>query len=275
MKKVLIFILILLIIIFFFLLYGRFIGIKGLKTHEIVVADDKIPIHYDGFKIVHFADIHYKKVIGENEIRNLVHCINLIKPDLVLFTGDLVDNDYQLTNKDISFLIDELSKIDSKYGIYAILGDEDVNSYEAIQNIYIQSDITLLSNDNIVIQNEYSEKLLLSSYDLYQKKENVNLGGVNESSYHIFMTHEPDNVDDILNKYSDVSLILSSHSINGSINVPVIKNLFLPNGAKKYFKPFYRIHNTSVYITNGIGVNRINFRLFNKPSINFYRLKKK
>ena len=77
----------------------------------------------------------------------------------------------------------------------------------------------------------------------------------------------------ILKTNPNINLILSSHSINGSINIPIIKRLLLPKNAKKYFKPHYKINNTNLYITNGVGVNNINFRLFNKPSINFYRLK--
>ena len=62
-------------------------------------------------------------------------------------------------------------------------------------------------------------------------------------------------------------------NLNGSINIPYLKKLFLPTDAKKYYEPHYQINNTNIYINNGIGVDRINFRLFNHPSINFYRIK--
>ena len=44
--------------------------------------------------------------------------------------------------------------------------------------------------------------------------------------------------------------------------------------ALEYYDSYYDIDNTKLYISNGIGVNNINFRLFNTPSFNFYRLKK-
>ena len=81
-------------------------------------------------------------------------------------------------------------------------------------------------------------------------------------------------IDKVLEKYPNTSLILSGHSINGSINIPLLKNGLLPDGAKKYYKPYYKINNTDIYISNGIGVNNINFRLFNSPSFNLYRLKR-
>lgn len=268
MKKILITILILLTILFTTLLYSRFIGIKGLKTNEIVLKEP-IDISYNGLKIIHFADIHYKKIIGEKEIKKLVKEINRINPDIIFFTGDLIDNEYQLKNKDINFLIKELSKIDNKYGFYAILGDQDKKEKETIKNIYLQSNITLLENETITIQNEQNAKILVSVID--NKSKNII---PKENNYHIVLTHEPDNTDKILKENNNVSLILSAHSINGSINLPIIKKILLPKGAKKYYKPFYQINNTKLYITNGIGLNNINFRLWNKPSINFYRIQK-
>ena len=91
--------------------------------------------------------------------------------------------------------------------------------------------------------------------------------------YKILLTHFPDNIDTILNTNNNINLILSGHSLNGSINIPYLKKLFLPPNAKKYYEPYYKINNTNIYISNGIGVDKINFRLFNHPSINFYRIK--
>ena len=277
MKKILTTILLLLILTFAVLLYSRFIGTKGLKTNEIKI-EDNIPNSYDGLKIVHLADIHYKKVINETTIKNLIKNIQKIKPDIIIITGDLTDKDYKLNNKDINFLIKELKKLDSKYGTYAILGDQDIKNEDTIKNIYIQSNITLLKNNNTIIQNENNDKILIAGLDSTIKGTpniNTSLSTDKKIDYKIVLTHEPDITDEILKKDNTINLILSSHSINGSINIPIIKRLFLPNGAKKYFNPFYQINNTKLYITNGIGVNNLNFRLFNTPSINFYRLKKK
>lgn len=277
MKKLLVGILIFLTLLFSVLLYSRFFGVKGLKTNEIIIKDD-IPSSYDGLKIVHFSDLHYKKVITEKEIKNLIKEIKKIKPDIVLFTGDLADDDYKLTNQDINFLIQELSKIETKYGSYAVLGDQDNPQRETIHNIYIQSNFTLLENDSTIIQNESNDKILLVGVSSFLNKSADILkamdGNYENISYQIILIHEPDYTDTILKNYSDVDLILSSHSINGSINIPIVKKAFLPDGAKKYYQPYYKINDTNLYISNGIGVDRVNFRLFNTPSINFYRLKR-
>ena len=139
MKKFLYTILIILIIVFIILIYARFIGPLGLKTKEVSYNTEYISESYDGLKIVHFSDIHYKKIITKKRVRQLVSEINKIKPDIVLFTGDLLDSSTNITNKDITFLITELSKIESTYGNFAILGDNDYLKTDTIKNIYIQS----------------------------------------------------------------------------------------------------------------------------------------
>lgn len=280
MKKILYSILIILIIFFSILIYSRFIGTIGLKTNEISYKTKSISESYDGLKIVHFSDLHYKKVITEKRVKELINEIKKIKPDIVIFTGDLLDKDYKLTSQDITFLIKELSQIESKYGNFAIIGDNDYNQEDTIKNIYIQSNFTLLDNSYSIIYNENNDLIFIgglstASYEEANIDEVMSYFNNNpDINYKIILIHEPDYIDTILNKYNNIDLILSSHSINGSINIPIIKRLFLPKGAKKYFNPYYKINDTDIYISNGIGVNNINFRLFNHPMVNFYRIKR-
>ena len=272
MKRFLTSVIILLILIFIILLYSRFIGIKGLKTNEISI-NTNINTSYDGLKVIHFSDLHYKKVITEKRVKELIKEINKIDADIVIYTGDLIDSDYNLNNKDINFLISQLSNIKSKYGNYAIMGDNDYSNEEVVNNIYIQSNFTLLKNNSTIIYNENNEKIYLGGIDTYtNNKANINeLTNYNDINYKIILVHEPDYIDEILKTIPDTNLILSGHSINGSINIFGIKNILLPKYAKKYYKPYYKVNNTNIYISNGIGGDKINFRLLNKPSLNFYR----
>ena len=275
MKKILYFILGNLVFIFIILLYSRFIGTTSLKVIERVI-NTNIEESYDGLKIVHFTDLHYKKIITEERVNKLIEEINNTNPDLVLFTGDLLDNLYEMTNSDTNYLIEALTKIKAKYGKYAILGDQDYNQKEIVTNIYIQSEFILLNNTNTAIYNETNDKIIISGMGSYLeddfKPDNLVIPDTN--LYQIVLIHEPDMIDNIKNTQLNTSLILAGHSINGSINIPGIKKALLPDGATKYYNPYYKIDNTDIYISNGIGVNNINFRLFNKPSFNLYRLNK-
>jgi len=272
MKKFLISVIVVLMIILCILLYSRFIGVSGLDTRESVI-NTSISDGYDGLKVVHFSDLHYKKVITEKRVKELVKEINKINPDIVIYTGDLLDSDYKLKNKDINFLIEQLSSIKTKYGAFAIMGDNDYSNEEVVKNIYIQSNFTLLRNESSVIYNENNEKIYIGGLESYVNgKPNIGtFSEYNDIPYKIILVHEPDYIDEIIKVIPDTNLILAGHSMNGSINILGIKNLLLPKYAKKYYNPYYRINNTDIYISNGIGVDKVNFRLFNTPSINFYR----
>ena len=274
MKKFLYILLGILIFIFIVLMYSRFIGTTSLKVIEKTI-NTNINESFNGLKIVHFSDIHFKKIITEERVSDVIENINNTYPDLIIFTGDLLDSMYETTNSDVSFLIEMLSKLESKYGKYAVMGDNDYKDREIINNIYIQSEFLLLNNNSTIIYSKNNDKINLVGLGSNISKDfNIDNTNIDTNNYTIILMHEPDMIDKVLEKYPNTSLILSGHSINGSINIPLLKKGLLPDGAKKYYKPYYKINNTDIYISNGIGVNNINFRLFNSPSFNLYRLKR-
>ena len=100
-KKGLLSRIIIFLIIFGFLIYldARYVGTKGLVIREEAITSEKLPEAFNGFKIVHFSDLHYGTTVFLEELENLVDKINLLNPDIVVFTGDLIDKNYKLTDK--------------------------------------------------------------------------------------------------------------------------------------------------------------------------------
>lgn len=264
------------------ILYSRYIATSGLVTNEIVINDNNIPTSYDGLKIVHFSDLHYTRIITKKSVTKIINEINLIKPDIVFFTGDLVDTDKVLTEDDKNFLIESLSNINSTYGKYAILGNHDIaNNNGDIMSIYSQSGFNLLENEYDVIYSKNNDKIFIGglnsvSHELEDIDKVMSYYDTNDSSntYNIILLHEPDYADNIVNSYDNINLILAGHSHGGQVRLPIIGALYTPKNGHKYVKGYYDLNGTSLYVTSGIGVSRYNFRLFNKPEINFYRLNK-
>lgn len=273
---------ILLIIMVGTILYSRYIATSGLVTNEIVINDNNIPTSYDGLKIVHFSDLHYTRIITKKSVTKIINEINLIKPDIVFFTGDLVDTDKVLTEDDKNFLIESLSNINSTYGKYAILGNHDIaNNSEDIVDIYNKGNFKLLDNSYDIIYSKNNDKIFIGglssvSHGLEDIDKVMSYYDTNDSSntYNIILLHEPDYADNIVNSYDNINLILSGHSHGGQVRLPIIGPLYTPKNGHKYVKGYYDLNGTSLYVTSGIGVSRYNFRLFNKPEINFYRLNK-
>lgn len=278
MKKIVRFFLIIFLLITITIIYARYGGTSGLITKEYKIESSLIGEDFDGLKVVHFSDLHYLRVTNNDKLKEIVDEINLINPDIVFFTGDLIDKDFTLTDKDKDDLINGLSSIKAKYGKYAVLGNHDyVKDIEIFKDIYSNSNFNLLQNSYDIIYSSNNDKLFIGGVDNYSYNEaDINkvmeyFNDNSDISYKIILVHEPDYIDNILTSYN-VNLVLAGHSHNGQINIPYIKNFFLPYGSRKYYENYYKVNDTDLYISSGIGESSVNFRLFNKPSINFYRI---
>ena len=280
MKKIIKWVLIIFIVLVLTTVYARYVGTLGFKTKEYTIIDKNIPDNFDGLKIVHFSDIHYNRAISLTKVEDVIKEINLINPDIVVFTGDLIDMDATLTNKDYTNLTNVLRKIHAKYGKYAILGNHDYyKDSEKVINIYTDSNFKYLDNDYDIIYNNKNEPIFMggvntSSYD----KDDVDktmayFDNHDDSIYKIILIHEPDITSNIVKDYS-VNLILAGHSHNGQVRLPFIGAIYTPPGAKKYYDNYYDVNGTKLYISSGLGVSTANYRLWNRPSINFYRINK-
>lgn len=258
MKKILIFIIIFICLIF---LYGKYIEPHNFKVKEYAITHEKIPESFDGYKIIHFTDIYY----NGNDLDTIINHINELNIDLIVFTGNMLSND--ITKESLDRLIDYLNQINSKYGVYAVKGDNDNNdNYNYIlENV----NINILENDFIYLYNEKITPIMLIGLD-----NNANIDDAfnfEENEYYkIVISHKPDNFDLVSNYNPD--LFLAGTSLNGQVRLPLVGSLYKFDGAKKYYDPLYNINNSSIYISNGLGNPKYNFRLFNTPSINFYRL---
>lgn len=278
MKKFLKWLFIITLIIISIIIYARYIGTLGLITKEYTIKDTNLPSDFDGLKIVHFSDLHYNRALNITKLNKVVKEINNINPDIVVFTGDLIDKDSNLTDNDYIELSNILNNINAKYGKYAILGNHDIGEYkDSVIKTYINSNFTFLDNDHDIIYSKNNERIFIGGISPITNNtadinKTLNVENI-DSDYKIILIHEPDLTDDIVKNYQ-VNLILAGHSHNGQIRLPIIGAIYTPPYAKKYYDEYYKIDNTNLYISSGIGVSTINYRLFNHPSINFYRINK-
>ena len=279
MKRILKWILIIFIMIILTIFYARFIGTMGLVTKEYTIMDNNIPKDFDGLKIVHFSDLHYNRAIDIKKVKSIIEEINLINPDIVVFTGDLIDKDAKLNNNDYTELSKLLENINSKYGKYAILGNHDYQKdKEEIIKIYNNSDFKYLDNSNDIIYSKNNQKIFIGGINTVTHHQDdldkaMTINNEEDADYKIILVHEPDITDDIVKDYQ-VNLILAGHSHNGQVRLPIIGAIYTPPYAKKYYDNYYNVDGTNLYISSGIGVSTVNYRLFNHPSINFYRINK-
>lgn len=282
-KKLVVIFICIFLIISLFILYARFIGTKGLKIKEYKIVNEKIIDEYHGLKVVHISDIHYATTIFEKQLNNLVEKINELKPDIVVLTGDLFDKDNSY-DKDI--LIKYLSNINASLGKYAISGNHDLpveDFYYIIENsgfINLDNDYDLVyknTNQPIIISGVSSNFFDSSNIGAKTEKfdnyiNNISLDEI-KPIYSILLMHEPDFIDEL--NIDSYDLILSGHSHGGQVRLPIIGKIHTPYGSKKYYEEYYKINNSDLYISSGIGTSWLKLRFFDKPSFNFYRITNK
>lgn len=282
--KLIKFLIIFIIILIALILYSHFFATKGLKVKEYKITNSIITDNFHGFKIVHISDIHYGRTVDQKDLENLVNEVNLLKPDLVVFTGDLIDEKTNLTEDDVKIISENLFNIEATVGKYAIGGEDDLN-FSEWETIINEGNFKNLNDKYELIYNKGYEPILLAGIksnsdnaenliERYQViEEYLNSDDKLNNIYKILLMHEPDFIDNINHSY--FNLILAGHSHNGQINIPLFGAIITPEYSKKYYDDFYKLEGSDLYISSGVGTSDYSFRFCNKPSINFYRLTNK
>lgn len=266
---------ILIILITSVILYSRYVATKGLQIIEDSVVDKDLPTSFNGFKIVQFADIHYGKTTNLEDVKNVVNNINKLNPDIVIFTGDLFDKNIKVNEKEITKLKDEFAKIDASINKYAVKGDNDYKQITDFETIFKYANFTILDNSNEMIYYKDTTPIkIVGTTSLLKSKIDYvsafNTFGDENKYFTILISHEPNIIEHV--KDYDINLLFAANSLGGLINIPFVGGVIKFDGSNNYTKGYYKVNNTQMYVNSGIGTQKYNFRLFNRPSINLYRL---
>lgn len=285
-KKISLFLSILLLIFLFLFYYSGYIEPVSFKINEYKVTNSLLPETFHGVKIVHISDLLYKTTYGEKEVKNMVAKINQIKPDIIVFTGDLFHKDITYTDEDYKSLETQLSKLDATIGKYIITGENDTNIIEW-ESVIKEAGFINLNNRYELLYHNLNDPIMIAGTSsnlndtktIEEKLEEVNkyISSIkslkNDSNfprYRILLLHEQDYIDRI--DMSDYSLILSGHALGGNVRLPFIGGIINSKGSTKYKDSHTKINNTDLFISNGLGIKDIRYRFLNKPSVNLYRL---
>lgn len=274
LKKIISLVMVIIIFLGVIGIYTTFIERKLLSTkkYEININENS----QEELKIVQFTDTHLGIYYSLDDLEKVVENINKQKADIVIFTGDLMDNASQYEH--IYEISEVLGKIEATIGKYAIYGNRDygggaVRYYEEIME---ESGFELLVNESKVIELENTNINIFGGDDAlmgnYNSEETIE--GINNNDVNLLILHEPDLIDDF--KEYPIDLALSGHSHGGQVYIPFIGPLATTELAEKYTKGFYNLNNSTdgkLYVNSGLGNTKVPFRFFNKPQITVIKLK--
>lgn len=273
LKKIIIFII---FIIGSFLIYSMLIEPNLLEVKEYKLETSKIEENFHGYKIVQISDINYGTSFTEKNLEKTIQKINELKPDIVLFTGNLINKNVTIDEKTEKKIIKILNKLETPLYKFAIYGSSDYN--DTFEKIMYETSFKILDNESTLIYNKDETPIMITGFNNNKKEQDYTImsNPINEidttNFYKIVLTHNP-NVTDEIKKYNP-DLILSGYTLGGYIDLGFTKPLLLDKNIK-YYEDYQKINQSKLYISSGLGTEKVSMRFNNLPSINLYRLYKK
>ncbi|WP_047982960.1 metallophosphoesterase [Ornithinibacillus californiensis] len=257
--------------------YARNIEPNLLTVNKEIIESNRIPASFNGFKIIQFSDTHIGFHYTLEQFQDLAEKINSLQPDLLVFTGDLVDrpNQYNWTPK----LTEILANLQAPQGKYWIYGNHDHGGYgtEVIQDVMGQANFKLLKNSHQAIEQDVDRIILTGIDDVMLGSPNLTkaLENTNPDLFTILLAHEPDFAD--ISQKHPIDVQLSGHSHGGQVRLPFVGHLYTPIYAEKYVDGKYSFESSkmNLYVSRGIGTTRLPYRFLCKPEITLFTLKSK
>ena len=210
------------------LLYG-FTNKYRYQLMRVALQFDNLPQAFKGLKVVHISDIHSGSFTDKAAVRKGVEKIKKANPDIILFTGDLVNN----TADEMENYIDLFAELQAPMGVYSVLGNHDYGDYvrwdddakkvanlEKLKKIHADMGWRLLMNENVILEKD-GQSIALLGVENWGAKANFPKYGRLEDAYQgaegqpfkILMSHDPSHWDaEVRKKYPDIDLTLSGHT---------------------------------------------------------------
>ena len=224
------------------LLYG-FSNKYNYNVKRIQLAYDNLPAAFKGLKIVHISDIHSGSFTDKKAVAHGVEKILQEKADLIVFTGDLVND----RTSEMDEYMDVFNKLNAPLGVYSTLGNHDYGDYvrwpyngitkeqnlASLKKVHADIGWKLLMNEHVELE-KGGEKIALigienwSSKARFPKHGRMDLAhaGAEKYPFKILLSHDPSHWDaQVKPQYPDVDLTLSGHThgMQFGIEIPGFK----------------------------------------------------
>ena len=254
-----------------FVLDGVIFGKYRHQVRTVKLRLKNLPQSFRGYKILQISDVHSGSFFHPEKLEHAISLINQQKPDLVVFTGDMVNN---VAGEFLPF-VSLFSKIKAQDGKFSILGNHDYGDYaqwasikEKAQNLQQlidyqkQAGFSMLRNENRAIEKN-GEKLYLVGVENWGEKPfpqfgdlNKALEGVPEQACTILLSHDPTHFDSVVKNHPHpIQLTLSGHTHGMQFGLD-LKNIKWSPVQYKYPKwaDLYESNGKYLYVNRGFGV---------------------
>jgi len=274
-----------------------FIGSWGLlhtasafAIHRVRFKGKRVPEPFKGFRIVQISDIHTGSVLRPSTLQKMVDEVNALNPDVIMFTGDLVNN----VADELVPYTETLSGLRAPYGVFSILGNHDYGDYlrwpgmeEKNANFQRLLDMqramgwTILRNAHVLLHRG-EESICLAGvenwgaklhFKRYGKLEKA-LDGVPAEKFTVLLSHDPSHWEaEVIHQSNIIDLTLSGHTHGFQFGIEIPGFRWSPvQYVYKHWAGLYEKADRYLYVNRGTGCIGFSGRVGIPPEITLIEL---
>ena len=251
------------------LIYG-FSNKYNYDLRSVKLNFERLPSAFKGLKIIHISDIHSGSFTDKKAVTRGVDMILKQNPDLILFTGDLV-NDRAM---EMQPFMDLFSRLRAPMGVYSTLGNHDYGDYakwdsreqklanlQRLQEVHGELGWRLLMNEHVVLEKDGQSIAILGienwsakGFSKYGKLDRA-YAGSEPHGFKILMSHDPSHWDgQVRPDYPDIDLMLAGHTHGFQFGVEVPGFRWSPvQYVYKQWAGLYEEGHQKLYVNRGFG----------------------
>lgn len=276
--------------------WGALVTRNNIEVTRQTIEFEKLPKSFDDYKIVHISDIHAGTWGTDTAfLSNMVDTVNALNPDLVLFTGDIVNRN----TKEIYPFVNALSRLKAKQGVYSVLGNHDYGDYmdwsSAIEKernnrelIDVQNKMgwRMLNNEHCWVRKDNDSIAIIGvenwgepPFSVYGDLRKA-YSNLNDENFKVLLTHNPEHWKREVSEISNIDLSLSGHTHGMQFVLQFGDWKWSPAVWKyKEWGDLYTKENPEgkelkLYVNIGLGEVALPFRLGATPEVTLITLKK-
>jgi predicted MPP superfamily phosphohydrolase len=274
--------------------FGIISGAHNFHVRRKVIYLPHLPKSFDGISLGQISDIHAGSLFNKKAIQGGVELLMREKPDLIFFTGDLVN----VETREVNNYINIFDKVKADHGVFSVTGNHDYGNYrewpndaakkrnlEAMIGAHRQMGYDLLMNEHRMLELG-GEKIAIIGvenwgigppirFPKYGKLKEAHLG-TGDAAVKILLSHDPTHWDaQIRPEFSDIDLTFAGHTHGYQIGVSIGDFTWSP--AKYRFKQWaglYQEGNQYLYVNRGFGCIGYPGRIGMPPELTIIELKR-
>ncbi len=199
------------------------------RTKKVNIPLANIPPAIKALKIIQISDVHSGSFTDVNAVLKGINQINALQPDLIFFTGDLVNN----VATEMADYVNVFNKLKAKYGVYSTLGNHDYGDYvsweseeakannlQDLKNLHKQMGWRLLLNENLVLEIDGSKLGIIGvenisgsrGFHTYGDLNKALVNLPNDTNCNILLSHDPSHWNKEVKDIDNINLTLSGHT---------------------------------------------------------------